>query len=857
MNYKNNSPDTLKYIWIHLWPNAYKNDRTALSEQLLNIGRRNFYYAKEQERGYINQLAFLVNDQVAETIDHPRHQDIIQLLLPTPLPPGDSATIKTPFHVKLPAIFSRSGHNGNNYQITQWYPKPAVYDRKGWHPMPYLDLGEFYSEFGTYDVEITLPEKYILAATGNLVSEKVVDSFKIYSFHQENVHDFAWFTSKDFVKESMTASIDGKPLTLSVFYKKGRKNSWENTLDVMKEAVELRNKWIGPYPYDVVTVVESQDEDGGMEYPTITVISNFGKNTMARDQVIHHEIGHNWFYGIIATNERKHPWMDEGMNSFYDRRTDSVVLKQRNVTGKRFIRQFSESSSYSGMLNSLYNMKADQPIETPSPDFAPMNYALIAYTKASQWMQLLEKTLGRENFDSLMKRYYSEWKFKHPYPEDFKTLAESVHRDSLDHIFDLLHKKGQLTSPVKKKTVVRPLLSISEDNSISSISIAPALGYNMYDKIQIGALIHNYNLPLQSVRFLIAPLYATGSKTFNGLGRIEYNHFTGKGGKWKLFLAASKFNMNSFIDERGKTNFLSFIKTTPGVEYEFARSSPLSPLRKYIRLKHFSIRETMLRFERDTLTNSFTAFYPKQSRYLNQLQFGIENNRTLYPYSITLQAEQGDGFLKTRLTGNYHYNYAGGGGLQVRAFAGKFFYTGEKTLANRFSLDRYHFNMTGSNGYEDYTYSDYFIGRNEFDGFASQQIMNQDGAFKVRTDLLSSKVGRSDNWLAAINFSSSIPKEINPLSVLPIQLPLKVFADVGTYAEAWDKENTSGKFLYDAGIQLSFFNVVNIYYPILYSKVYDEYYKSVVSENKFKSRISFTIELQNISLRKYFPQVPF
>ncbi|RYE57822.1 MAG: hypothetical protein EOP48_04960 [Sphingobacteriales bacterium] len=856
MLYQNNSPDTLSFIWIHLWPNAYKNDRTAFNEQLLQQGRTDFYFSKETDKGYINQLAFSVNGQTAQTVDHPEHQDIIQLLLPSPLLPGKSINIKTPFHIKLPAIFSRSGHLDQFYQVTQWYPKPAVYDRKGWHPMPYLDQGEFYSEFGTFDVEIIVPEKYTVAASGNLIREQVLDTFKVHTYHQENIHDFAWFASKDLEKESMITTVDGKPLTLAVYYKRGQKQFWENSLNVMKQAIEWRNQWIGPYPYSVVSVVASRDLSGGMEYPTITLISNFENRTI-RDRIIHHELGHNWFHGIIATNERQHPWMDEGMNSFYDRRTDSVLTENRHTKKNIFARQFSESTTQSGMLASLYNMKADQPVETPSAQFSSLNYGMIAYEKTSQWMQLLETTMGTEKFDVLMKRYYSEWKFKHPYPEDFKTLAESVNGESLDQIFDLLNRKGSLRQPAKTKIEIKPLLSVSAEENVHTISVAPAVGYNKYDKFQVGALIHNYNLPLPNLRFVAAPLYATGSKSFNGIGRVEYSYYPNNGSHFKFFVTASKFNMGAFTDEKQGTGYLSFFKLAPGIEYELPRTSPLSTLRKYVRFKHFKIKETQLRFERDTLTNTFTPLYPKQSRYLNQLQIGLENNRSLYPYSVALLAEHGNGFAKTSLTSKYFYNYAGGGGMQVRAFAGKFFYTGEKTNIARFALERYHFNMTGSNGYEDYTYSDYFIGRNEFEGFASQQIMNRDGAFKVRTDLLSSKVGRSDDWLAALNFSSTIPKAINPLSVLPFTLPIKLFADIGTHAEAWDKENTSGKFLYDAGIQLSFFNVLNLYYPILYSKVYDDYYKSVITENKFKSKISFTIDLQNIPLRKYFPQVPF
>ncbi|MBL7733065.1 MAG: hypothetical protein JNM88_17980, partial [Chitinophagaceae bacterium] len=188
----------------------------------------------------------------------------------------------------------------------------------------------------------------------------------------------------------------------------------------------------------------------------------------------------------------------------------------------------------------------------------------------------------------------------------------------------------------------------------------------------------------------------------------------------------------------------------------------------------------------------------------------------------------------------------------VRLFAGKFFYTSSKTISKQFATDRYHLNMTGANGYEDYTYSDYFIGRNEFEGFASQQIMVRDGAFKVRTDLLADKVGKTDNWLVAVNFGTTIPSSVNPLSLLPVKIPLKLFLDVGTYAEAWKANSGLDHFIFDAGVHLPLLKeTVNIYIPLLYSKVYKDYIQSTIDKKgRFWKKISFSIDISNFSFRK-------
>ncbi len=248
-----------------------------------------------------------------------------------------------------------------------------------------------------------------------------------------------------------------------------------------------------------------------------------------------------------------------------------------------------------------------------------------------------------------------------------------------------------------------------------------------------------------------------------------------------------------------------------------------------------------------------------QGRVLNQLRLVVSNARALYPYSGEFQVEQQKDFMRATFTGNYYFNYANNkDGMHARLFAGKFVYSGANTVLKRVNTDRYHLNLTGANGYEDYTYSNYFVGRNAFEGWSSQQIMLRDGGFKVRTDLLSSKVGKTDNWLVAGNVSTGIPKNINPLQVLPFSIPVKIFADIGTYAEAWNKDAVTSKFLFDAGLQLSLFKeTVNVYVPVVYSAKFKDYYRSSYTSGRFWKTISFSIDIQNFNLKKIDPRIPF
>ena len=176
--YINHSPDVLPDIWVHLWGNAFKNRHTAFCKQKLQDGSSRYYFAEDKDLGYYKNLDFTADGQKAAWKYDPANPDIARVTLAQPLAPGGRVRIATPFFLKIPASFSRLGHVGTSYQMTQWYPKPAVYDLQGWHAMPYLDQGEFYSEFGSFDVTLTLPDNYVVGATGILQTPSELDFLK-------------------------------------------------------------------------------------------------------------------------------------------------------------------------------------------------------------------------------------------------------------------------------------------------------------------------------------------------------------------------------------------------------------------------------------------------------------------------------------------------------------------------------------------------------------------------------------------------------------------------------------------------------------------------------------------------------
>lgn len=463
IDYHNRSPQALDTLWLHLWPNAYQGAGTALCEQLEARNDFGLRFAPPGMRGGIDSLDFRCEGRPLRWGFHPRHGDIGWVALERPLAPGTSVTISTPFRVDIPsATISRLGRTGQAYYITQWYPKPAVYDRQGWHAMPYLDQGEFFSEFGSYDVSITLPDNYVVGATGELQNEEelrrmetlasdrtaraqaVMDQHtgrpsmafppsspttKTLRYVQDNVHDFAWFTDKRFIvaRDVVHVPPSGRAVTTWALFTPKHASTWYAMgTTSLNASLVAYSSWVGEYPYNSCTAVDGTiSAGGGMEYPMITIISDMD-DPQDLDEVIAHEVGHNWFQGMLGSNEREHPWLDEGVNSFYERRymeqryPDTTRLHAYGLNvgfltkgrGISFRRQQELTYRY----NARRNM--DAPLSSRSVDLTQTDYGTTIYAKGALVMDQLFHSLGQARFDSCMQHYFQEWRFKHPAPED-------------------------------------------------------------------------------------------------------------------------------------------------------------------------------------------------------------------------------------------------------------------------------------------------------------------------------------------------------------------------------------------------------------------------------------------------------
>ncbi len=467
MTYTNNAPAALEEIYIHLWANAHQGRETALAKQKLRMGDTRLYFAGQEDLGGYSELNFTVNGQQVATVNDDKHPDILKLVLNAPLEPGQQIIINTPFALKIPGSFSRLGRVGTSYQMTQWYPKPAVYDKDGWHPMPYLDIGEFYSEFGAFDVELTLPKNYVVAATGELQTEservflaqKIKESAsklggeitpgekgfpasdsitKTIRYTAERVHDFAWFADKRFyVTKDQVTLASGKTVDTWAFFTDTEAELWKKGTVYVNRAVKFYSNLVGEYPYPQATAVQSALSAGaGMEYPMITVIGLSG-DSISLDDVITHEVGHNWFYGILASNERDHPWLDEGLNSYYDHRYHRQYYGDNGGMGlPAFITKGSDANLFSEAYRDAAIKCLDQAPDTHSDEFSMINYGLSAYEKPAMILRFLAHYVGQEKFDQAMQTYYREWQFKHPSPNDFRTSLEKSTGENLSWLFD-------------------------------------------------------------------------------------------------------------------------------------------------------------------------------------------------------------------------------------------------------------------------------------------------------------------------------------------------------------------------------------------------------------------------------------
>ena len=425
--YKNNSRDTLNKIFFHLYFNAFKvgSDMAVRLENGDDKNKRfdiNINDLRPEEEGFLN-VTNLKQDEIK--IETYLSDTILEVILANPLLPGESSIFTMDFNGQVPITIRRAGRDspmGVKFSMAQWYPKISEYDYEGWNTSPYHGR-EFHGVWGNFDVTIKIDKDYIVAASGYL-QESDPSNFKlgkkfgnkrIWNFVAPKVHDFTWAADPDYIHDI----YDGpNGVKLNFYYRNDPKiiDNWKTLQPVTAEIMKFFNENIGMYPYKQYSVV--QGGDGGMEYSMLTLI-NDGEDLVPLVSVTSHELAHAWFQGVLATNEMKHYWMDEGSASYFGDLGESHVF---NID----FHPFYTRNAYRDYI-SLAKSGQEMPMTTNANRFKYNRaYEDAAYDKGFVFLSQLKYIIGDKEFIETIKNYFDTYKFTHPLPNDLRRIAEQT-----------------------------------------------------------------------------------------------------------------------------------------------------------------------------------------------------------------------------------------------------------------------------------------------------------------------------------------------------------------------------------------------------------------------------------------------
>ena len=450
--YTNNSPDTLGRVFYHLYNNAFQpgsemdvriqsiKDPDARMVNKIKVGDKEIKESriktlKPNEIGYLKISNFKQDGIIAnaKTVG-----TILEVTLAKPILPNSKTTFTLDFDGQIPVQIRRSGRNnseGVELSMAQWYPKIAEFDFEGWHADPYI-AREFHGVWGSFDVNITIDAAYVLGGTGylqnpneighgyqdsgtNVVYPKKTKTLT-WHFVAPMVHDFAWAADKNYIHDVVKGPNN---VDLHFLYKNNPKiiENWKNVQPLMVKVMDFYNKTVGNYPYKQYSFI--QGGDGGMEYAMCTLMLGNGKLEGILGTATH-ELGHSWFQHVLASNESKHPWMDEGFTSFIE------DLALNEIDDKKV------ENPYESAYRSYYKLVEsgkEQPQTTHGDRYDEnRSYSVSAYSKGEIFLSQLEYLIGKQNVMKTLKRYFQEFKFKHPTPNDIKRTAERVSGANLD-----------------------------------------------------------------------------------------------------------------------------------------------------------------------------------------------------------------------------------------------------------------------------------------------------------------------------------------------------------------------------------------------------------------------------------------
>jgi hypothetical protein len=443
LTWKNTSQDTLHELQFHLYLNAFKNSETTFMRESEGSFRGDQSALDKLSWGYIDITEMKIKDSIDITDKiqfiqpddgNPYDQTVIRVPFDT-IMPGKSVTISINFESKLPKIFARTGFVNDYFFVGQWFPKIGVYEpagmrgakKGGWNCHQFHSNSEFYADYGVYKVNITLPKDYVVGATGQLVNEKSSLSQKTLSFVAEDVIDFAWTASKRYIEQT----DDWENVKIKLLIQPEHKDLAKRHFVAAKAALEYFKNHMGEYPYTNLTIVDppfTADGAGGMEYPCLITAGSLAKmpnGIRLIEMVTVHEFGHQYFMGLLASNEFEEAWIDEGMNSYFETRImDAAYGKNTAFVDFAGLKVGDTEMQRTSYIYSDYRNIAES--YRYAWKYTHGGYGLMSYSKPATFLNTLHNMLGDKCMDEIWKTFYERYKFKHPCSADFIAIVNEI-----------------------------------------------------------------------------------------------------------------------------------------------------------------------------------------------------------------------------------------------------------------------------------------------------------------------------------------------------------------------------------------------------------------------------------------------
>lgn len=456
---------------MHLYWNAFRSTHSTWMRQRGLGGRSPFADRDPDDFGWI-EIGTLQRlgegQQVVQDLKpgfryiqpydgNPDDTSLAVVALTEPIPPGQTLRLKVTWTGKFPRNFDRTGQIGDYFFVSQWFPKLGVFEGNTWTAAQFFSNTEFFSDFGRYDVRMTVPSGWTVGATG--VEQSRTDGGNGRTTHryvQDDVHDFAWTTSPDFVERRETFEHQGLPtVQMRLLMQPEHAGQEDRYFAATAAALRYYGEWYGPYPYPQITIVDPawQSQSDGMEYPTLFTAGSrwlAPRGTNLPEYVTIHEAGHQFWYGMVASDEVEHAWMDEGLNEFSDSRVQSIAF-QPNYLVQRFFGGFIpwqfrdialKRATDTNWMNA-YRRYADRDAPAnPTYLYFPESNQAQTYHKTALWLHTLERRVGWDVLQKILATYFDRWTFRHPLPEDFMAVVNEVTGQDYTWFFDAVYRSS-------------------------------------------------------------------------------------------------------------------------------------------------------------------------------------------------------------------------------------------------------------------------------------------------------------------------------------------------------------------------------------------------------------------------------